>query len=198
MNQAALITFITSLTLGLHALWRENGPATKLSDSRGRLCWFKMQEFIKLRIFYDFVNISPPIFSTFSFDPLGPASPSLPPTAKACHIQKLSSFKESECTCFAGCSDVYLCVCMSIKRHVYHCPQWFVVAQAVALTAEVQIWDAQQESTMHLISQQLLTNRGHSQPADEKERVNTQVTWQFKSVDCACIIRNISCSKVSL
>lgn len=139
MNQAALITFVTSLTPGLRALCRENGPATKLSHSRGRLCSFKMQEFIKLRIFYDFVNISPPIFSTFSFDPLGPASPSLPLTAKAWRIQKLSSFKESECTCFAGCSNVYLCACMSIKRHVYHCPQWFVMAQAVALTAEEQI-----------------------------------------------------------
>lgn len=50
---------------------------------------------------------------------------------------------------------------------------------------------------MHLISQQLLTNRGQGQPADEKERVNTQVTSQFKSVDCACLIRIFSCSKVS-
>ncbi len=88
VNQAALITFVTSLTPGLHALCRENGLATKLSHSR--LSSFKMQEFIKLMIFYDFVNISPPIFSTFSFDPLGPASPSLPLTAKARRIQKLS------------------------------------------------------------------------------------------------------------
>ncbi len=74
-------------------------------------------------------------------------------------------------------------------RHVYHSPQWFVMAQAVSLVAEEQIWAAQQESTMHLISQQLLTNRGQGQPADEKERVNTQVTSQFKSVDCTCLVR---------
>lgn len=70
--QAALITFVTSLTPGLRALCRENGPATKLSHRHGYLRSFKMREFIKLRIFYDSVNISPPIFSTFSFDPLGP------------------------------------------------------------------------------------------------------------------------------
>lgn len=50
---------------------------------------------------------------------------------------------------------------------------------------------------MHLISQHVLTNRGQGQPADEKECVNTQVTSQFKSVNCACLIRIFSCSKVS-
>jgi len=54
------------------------------------------------------------------------------------------------------------------------------VAQVVALTAEEQIWGAQRESTMHLISQQLLTNRGQGQPSDEKgfieQHINAQVT----------------------
>lgn len=54
------------------------------------------------------------------------------------------------------------------------------MAQVVALTAEEQIWAAQQESTMHLISQQLLTNRGQGQPSDEKGfielHINAQVT----------------------
>ncbi len=111
MNQAALITFVTSLTPGLRALYRENWPATKLSHSRGRLCSFKMQEFIKLRIFYDFVNISPPIFSTFSFDPLWPASPSLPLTAKARRIQKLSSRRVSALALLVALMNTYVRVC---------------------------------------------------------------------------------------
>lgn len=77
---------------------RKWAAATKLSHRHGRLRSFKMQEFIKLRIFYDFVHLLS--FPRSHFDPLGPRQTAF------CLVHTEVQFIQGEREHFAGCSDV--------------------------------------------------------------------------------------------